>query len=85
MEELKKAGIKMLKDEEWTIEKGVVMKEEQIYVPEEELRREVIWLYHNTPVKGHGGRWKTIELVTRNYWWLGVIKEVEKYVDGCNT
>ena len=56
MEELKKAGIKMLKDEEWTIEKGVVMKEEQIYVPEEELRREVIWLYHNTPVKGHGGR-----------------------------
>jgi len=24
------------------------------------------------------------ELVTRNYWWLGVTKEVERYVDGCD-
>jgi len=24
-------------------------------------------------------------LVARNYWWPGVTKEVEKYVDGCNT
>jgi len=23
-----------------------------------------------------------MELVTRNYWWLGVIKYVRKYVDG---
>ena len=25
-----------------------------------------------------------MELVARNYWWLGVMKEVEKYVDGYN-
>ena len=25
------------------------------------------------------------ELVTRNYWWPGVTKEVERYVDGCDT
>ena len=24
------------------------------------------------------------ELVTRNYWWLGVIKDVGKYVEGCD-
>ena len=24
------------------------------------------------------------ELVTRNYWWPGVTKDVEKYVDDCN-
>ena len=24
-------------------------------------------------------------MVARNYWWPGVTKEVEKYVDGCNT
>jgi len=34
---------------------------------------------------GHGGRWKTTELVTRNYWWPGVTKEVGKYMDRCNT
>jgi len=43
------------------------MKEERVYVPEGELRREVIWLHHNTPVGGHGGRWKMMELVIRNY------------------
>ena len=84
VEELKKARIKTLRDEEWTIEEGVVMKEGQIYVLEGELRGEVIQLHHNTLVKGHGGRWKTTELVTRNYWWPGVMKEMEKYVDGCN-
>jgi len=42
VEELKKAGVKTLKDEEWEIEDGVVLKEERIYVPEEKLRREII-------------------------------------------
>jgi len=68
VEELKRAGIKMLKDEEWEIENRIVMKEGKIYVLEEKLRGEIIQLHHNTPVRGHGGRWKTIELVTRNYW-----------------
>jgi len=67
VEELKKAGVKTLRDKEWEIEDGVVLKEGRIYVPEGELRGEVIRLHHNTPVGEHGGRWKTTELVTRNY------------------
>jgi len=85
VEELKRAGIKMLKDEEWEIEDGIVMKEGRIYIPEGELRGEIIRLHHNTPVGGHGGRWKMAELVARNYWWPGLIKEVGKYVEGCDT
>jgi len=42
VEELKRAGIKMLKDKEWKIEDGIVMKEGRIYMPEEELRGEII-------------------------------------------
>jgi len=82
VEELKKAGVKILRDEEWEIEDGVVLKEGRIYIPEGELRGEVIRLHHNTPVGGHGGRWKMTELVTRNYWWPGVMKEVGRYVNG---
>ena len=67
VEELKKAGVKTLRDKEWEIENRVVLKEERIYVPEGELRGEVIRLHHDTPVGGHGGRWKMTELVTRNY------------------
>jgi len=54
-----------------------------VYVPEGALRVEVIQQYHNTAV-GHGERWKMTELVERNYWWLGMTKEVTKYVEGCN-
>jgi len=60
------------------------MKEGKIYIPKGELRGEIIRLHHNTLVEGHGGRWKTAELVTRNYWWPGVTKEMGRYVDGCN-
>ena len=56
VEELKRAGIKMLKDEEWEVEDGIVMREGRIYVPEEELRGEIIHLHHNTPVGEHRGR-----------------------------
>jgi len=37
---------------------------------------EIIRLHYSTAIGGHGGRWKTIELVGRNYWWPGMIKEV---------
>jgi len=84
VEELKKAGVKMLRDKEWEIEDRVVLKERRIYMPEGELRREIIQLHHDILVGGHGGRWKTTELITRNYWWPGVTKEVGRYVDGCD-
>ena len=56
VKELKKAGVKTLKDKEWEIEDGIVMKEGRIYMPEGDLRREIIQLHHDTPVGGHGGR-----------------------------
>jgi len=67
VEELKRAGIKMLKNKEWEIEDGIVMRKGKIYVPEGKLRGEIIQLHHDTPVEGHRGRWETTELVTRNY------------------
>ena len=56
VEKLKRARVKTLRDEEWEIKDGVVLKERRIYVPEEELRGEVIQLHHNTLVGGHGGK-----------------------------
>jgi len=62
-----------------------VLKEGKIYVPkDEELRVEIIQLHHDTLVAEYEERWKTIKLVMRNYWWLGVTKDVGRYVDGCN-
>ena len=56
VEELKRAGIKMLKDEEWEIEDGLVTKKGRIYILEGELRREIIQLYYDISIEEHGGR-----------------------------
>ena len=78
VEEMKQAGVKMLRDEEWREVDSIMYKEGKVYVPKDNvLRTEIIRLYHNTLVGGHGGQWKTVELVTRNFWWPGVIKEVK--------
>jgi len=62
-----------------------VLKEEKVYMPkDEELRIEIIWLHYNMLVAEYRGRWKITELVTRDYWWLEVIKDVEKYINGCD-
>jgi len=61
------------------------LKERKVYVPKDKkLRAEVIRLYHDMPVGGHGGQWKMAELVTRNFWWLEVTREVKQYVKGYN-
>ena len=85
VEEMKRAGAKMLRDEEWREEDGLMLKEGKVYVPkDEELRTEIIRLHHETPIGGHGGQWKMVELVTQNFWWPGVTKEVKRYVEGCD-
>jgi len=85
VEEMKKMGVKELWGNEWQVEGDLVLKDGKVYVPrEEELRTEVIRLHHGVPAVGHGGKWKTVELVTRNYWWPGVTRDVGKYVEGCD-
>jgi len=85
VEEMKKAGVKMLRDEEWREEDGLMLKEGKVYVPKDEaLRVEIIRLHHDMPMGGHGGQWKTAEMVTRNFWWPGVTREVKRYMEGCD-
>jgi len=75
----------MLRDEEWREVDSIMYKKEKVYVPKDEkLRAEIIRLYHDMPVGGHGGQWKTVELVTRNFWWPGVTKEVKRYIERCD-
>jgi len=82
VEEMKKVKVKELQGNEWQIEGDLVLKEGKVYMlKNEKLRAEIIWWHHNVPAAGHGGRWKTVELVTRNYWWPGVIRDVGRYVE----
>ena len=53
-------------------------KEEKVYVPKnDKLRMEIIRLHHDILVGGYRGQWKTVELVTHNFWQPEVTKEVK--------
>jgi len=55
VEEMKRAGVKMLRDEEWREVNGIMYKEGKVYMPKDDkLRAEIIRLHYNTPVGGHG-------------------------------
>ena len=41
VEELKRSGIKSIKDEEWSIKDRLMLKEKRVYVPEGALRVKV--------------------------------------------
>jgi len=85
IEEMKQAGVKMLRNEKWHQKDGLMLKEEKVYVPKDEkLKAEVIRLYYDTSIGGHRGQWKIVELVMRNFWWPGVTREVKQYVEGCD-
>ena len=73
----------MLRDKEWREVDSVIYKEEKVYIlKDDKLRAEIIRLYHDTLIEGHRKQQKTVELVTRNFWWPGVMKEVKWYVKG---
>ena len=68
VEEMKKGGVKELRGDEWKIEGELVLKEGKVYVlKDKELRAEIIQLHHDVLAAGHEGRWKTVELVMKNY------------------
>ena len=78
--------MKILRDKEWRKVNGMIYKEEKMYVPKDnKLRAKIIRLYYNTPIGGHRGQQKIVELVTRNFWQPGVTKEVKQYVKKYDT
>jgi len=73
--------------QDWNYENGLLLYRGKIYIPhsvENTLRQQIVQMYHDLPSAGHSGRWKTYELVSRNYWWPGMTTFVKKYVTGCD-
>ena len=57
VEEMKRARVKMLRDEEWREVDGIIYKKEKIYVSkDDQLKTEIIRLHHDMPVGGHRGQ-----------------------------
>jgi len=83
--ELRQASSKTVRSAEWSEEDRVLQFRGKIYVPRNpDLRRRVVSLCHDTKVARHPGRWKTLELVSRNYWWPQMSRYIGRYVSTCD-
>ena len=68
VEEMKKAEVKILKNNEWQIEIELVLKKRKVYILKDKgLRLEIIQLYYDMPIAEYEEQLKTVKLVTRNY------------------
>lgn len=52
--------------------------------PDDELRTQVLYRTHSSGPGGHPGRTKTLDLLTRTYWWPNMSKDAAEYVRACN-
>jgi len=83
--ELRQMSGKTVHSAEWSEDDEVLRFRGKIYVPwDADLRRRVVSLCHDTKVAGHPGRWKTLELVSRDYWWPQMSRYIGQYVGTCN-
>ncbi|GBE84238.1 hypothetical protein SCP_0602160 [Sparassis crispa] len=69
---------------DWEVHDGVILYKGKIYVPPSKtLRRDLVRLHHDSPAMGHPGKFNTLELLRREFWWPGMYTFVYNYVEGC--
>jgi hypothetical protein len=74
-----------VKSTEWSESDGLLMFHGKIYVlTDRELRHCIVEQHHDTRIAGHSGRFKTLELVSHNYWWPQMSCYIGTYVNTCD-
>ena len=84
IKELKKSPVKSVKSSKWSMENGLLHYRGKVYVPKMDLCWKIIALCHDSKIARHPRRWKTLELVSWNYWWPQMSKYIGKYVSTCD-
>src|SRR5260221_848187 len=82
---LRELGAGMLQSDEWERDRDLVMYRGCVYVPKDpQLHHDIIHAHHDSMMTSHPGQWKTLELVSHNYWWPGISHYVASYMAGCD-
>lgn len=76
--------------ERWTIQDNLLCyqrpidKKPRVVIPNNsELQQKILWENHDCKTSGHPGVEKTEIMISRNYFWTGIHKDVQKYVRSC--
>ena len=64
---------------------GTMRYEDKIWIPEDEtLQTEIIRNNYDKIEAGHGGSAKTLDLISRTYYWPEMRQQVKQYVKNCD-
>ena len=63
----------------------IFYKERQLIAPDPKEFVEIIIRHHDHITAGHPGRAKTLEKIKEKYIWEGMRKDIDRYVDNCET
>ncbi|KAF8749312.1 hypothetical protein RHS01_10171 [Rhizoctonia solani] len=71
---------------DYQMEAGLLFYQGRIVVPDVgSLRTDLLRVFHDSPLAGHPGRQRTLELISRNYYWPGIRADTYWHVDSCET
>jgi hypothetical protein len=73
---------RLLDDDDTRDANGLILFKGMVYVPKS-LREKVLRENHDVLTAGHFGNEKTIERLTRTYWWPGMWKDTRQYIREC--
>ena len=89
-ERLRTEGLKDSVYTEWleTLPEGYTVEDslllfEQAWVVPRSLQNNMLKMKHDSLVAGHWGIEKTIELVSRDFWWDSLKEDVREYIRSC--
>ena len=69
----------------WELEDGLIYYKNRLFIlSNEDILTEIAKGCHDSKVAGHFGQEKTIELVTRNFYWAKLVDWINDYIRSCD-
>lgn len=75
---------RQFRDYHWT--EGLLWYQGRVIVlHNKDLWLRILQIHHESPMAGHQGQSRTLELVSRQYWWPGMKAEINCFIETCDT
>ena len=71
-------------NDKFKMERNLLCFEKRLYIPKRSTQLRVLQSRHDFPTVGHFGFNKTLELISRDFWWPQMWKDVKEFVLSCD-
>lgn len=69
----------------FTLDNGILKYKGRVAIPNKSsLCTALLKEYHDSPIGGHAGDYKTYKRMAAEWYWVGMRKDITKYVQACS-